>query len=550
MYRNFHFPLTMTDVEGRFSFYADPGEIFAAVVAVPRGYYDTTRTIGGSQPVLIEGMAELVLPPILLRRGVELNGVVVDAAGRPVPAARVGGRSEFAGRPHRPVAAVTDRQGRFRIDGLPPDTTVHLAAARGDATTGAVLSVLATKGTVTLSIGPENAVAILGRVSDPDGRPIAGAAVRVSARKRDENDLPVEQSTVAFDDEGRTVLHTAADGQFRTPRRLRPDMEYRVEVEADGWLHAATEWIQPSDRKLWYPPAIVLRPTSPIRMVEGRVVDRRALPVGGAVVSQSGDGPARTRTETGPDGRFRLPGVYREPAFLFVEGSGLAFEGHRIGAGDEPIELVVRRDGEPAAGPPLRTLPPVRPRGEEKALARRLIGADLTALTGEVTRESNDLARTLPRVDFDRAWELVENDAVARLGLDGFLRQECAFALSATNLEEGMTVVESSKDPSSRTYFYYKTSDTLPKQQRARKLDLLNKALVCARAGTRAGTKLYALGRIGVRLLELGEVELGTQVLREGQRLAEYAAQARGPARTRRGARPGPRRVRRQAGPD
>ena len=75
-------------------------------------------------------------------------------------------------------------------------------------------------------------------------------------------------------------------------------------------------------------------------------------------------------------------------------GGRLAFEGHRIGAGDEAVELKVRRDGEPAAGPPLRTLPPLLPREEEKALARRLIGTDLTLLTGEATRESYPLAHS------------------------------------------------------------------------------------------------------------------------------------------------------------
>ncbi len=80
-----------------------------------------------------------------------------------------------------------------------------------------------------------------------------------------------------------------------------------------------------------------------------------------------------------------------------------------IGAGDEAVELKVRRVGEPAAGPPLHTLPPVLPREEELALARRLIGTDLTVLTGETTRESYPLVGMLPRVDFDRAWDLVEN---------------------------------------------------------------------------------------------------------------------------------------------
>ena len=257
------------------------------------------------------------------------------------------------------------------------------------------MSIPSSKGTIDLTIRPENAVALFGRVKDPAGRPVAGAAVRVSARKRGSRDIPIEWFTVAYDDEGRSVVRTGADGQFRTPKRLRPDLEYHVDVEADGYSPAGTEWVQPGDRKLWYLPALTLQPATTTRTVAGRVVDSQGRPIAGAVVFQSGDGPARTRTTTDTDGRFRLPGIYREPAFLFVEGPGLAFEGHRIGAGDGAVELKVRRVGEPAAGPPLHTLPPVLPREEEKALARRLIGTDLTLLTGQdATLETYPLLRT------------------------------------------------------------------------------------------------------------------------------------------------------------
>ena len=250
---------------------------------------------------------------------------------------------------------------------------------------------------------------------------------------------------------------------------------------------------------------------------------RRRVPVGRRAGADA--------DHTGADGRFRLPGVYREPAFLFVEGDGLAFEGHRIGAGDEAVELKVRRASEPATGPPLHTLPPVLPREEEKALARRLIGTDLTLLTGETTQESYRLAPTLARVDFDRAWDLVGEPGGGQSVHERNVAPACADALSATSLEEAVSVAEALKAPSSRLWFYCRASDALPKTDRARKLDLLNKALVHARAEPRPGDKLLALGRVGIRLLELGETERGTQVLREGQRLADSLpklARARG----------------------
>jgi len=238
-------------------------------------------------------------------------------------------------------------------------------------------------------------------------------------------------------------------------------------------------------------------------------------------VFQAGDGPARTRTTTGADGRFRLPGVYREPAFLFVEGDGLAFEGHRIGAGAQPVELKVRRDGDPP-GPPLHTLPSVLPREEETALARRLIVTDLSPLTGnEITNETVLLIRVLPRVDLERALQLAENKAVPDPDFNEQLRLECARSLIEGDLDEAATIAETVKVAWLRSQFYREASDTLPKTDRARKLDLLNKALLHARTETDPLHKLAGLGMIGYRLLDLGETERGTQVLREGQRLAD-----------------------------
>jgi len=512
-------PLARSDAEGRFSAYVAPPMVQSYAVDVPRGFYSPSNRVN-SLP-LPGGAAEFTVQPVGVSRGVEVRGRVFDAGGKPVPMAEISGYYDLANGLPWPVHAVTDRAGRFRLDSIPRDTTLHLSARRGGATTAAPESISPAQGEVTLKISPENAVALAGRVKDITGGPLAGAIVRVSARTRGVQQIPIEQFTVAIDDEGRTILRTGADGQFRTPRQLRPDLEYRLEVEVDGYANAATEWVKLDEPRHRYFPAIVLQPIATTRTVAGRVVDARGRPVTGAIVFQSGDGPERTRTTTDADGRFRLPGVYREPAFLFVEGDGLTFEGHRIGSGDEAIELKVLRAGDPP-GPPLRTLPPVLPREEEKALARRLIEADLTPLTGkEATQETLVLVGTLPRVDLTRALELAENHGLPDPYYDELLRLECARSLIVENLEEAAAIAETQKEPRLRSEFYREASDAVPKSDRARKLELLDKALLNARAEPNPGYKLDELGMIGYRLLDLGETERGTQVLREGQRLAD-----------------------------
>ena len=356
-------PLARSDAEGRFSAYVAPGMVFAVSRRACPAAITTARTTSTSQRCP-RGRRSSRWSRSGWAGASSCEGASSTRRESPCRRRSVSGHyglpgGAFGGASARSPTA----EGRFRITGLPPDTTVHLSAARGEATTAAPESIPSSKGTITLTIGPENAVALFGRVKDPAGRPLAGAAVRVSARKRGSRDIPIERFTVSFDDEGRTILRTGADGQFRTPRQLRPDLEYHVEVEADGYAPAGTEWIKPGDRKLWYLPALVLQPTATTRTVAGRVVDAQGRPIAGAAVFQSGDGPAPTRATTGADGRFRLPGVYREPAFLFVEGDGLAFEGHRIGTGDEAVELKVRRSrragrrpaaAHPAAGPAAR----------------------------------------------------------------------------------------------------------------------------------------------------------------------------------------------------
>lgn len=154
---------------------------------------------------------------------------------------------------------------------------------------------------------------------------------------------------------------------------------------------------------------MVLQPIAPTRTVTGRVVDLQGHPVSGAVVLQSGDGPAPTRSVTDASGRFRLTGVYGEPAFLFVDGDGLRFDGHPTQPQDNPIELLARHVGDPV-GPPFHTLPPVLPRDQEKALARRMIQTDLATL---LTRKDNPnetmlLIRILAPLDRVRARRLAE----------------------------------------------------------------------------------------------------------------------------------------------
>ena len=105
--------------------------------------------------------------------------------------------------------------------------------------------------------------------------------------------------------------------------------------------------------------------------LNGRVADRQGHPVAGAVVFQSGDGPRRTQTTTDEQGRFRLDGVARRPAFVFAQKAGFRFHGQIVGEAADPITMtLMRAEEKPEA---MRTRPSPTPHEEELALARRAI---------------------------------------------------------------------------------------------------------------------------------------------------------------------------------
>jgi hypothetical protein len=510
----------LTDAEGRFMTFGLPATLSPFVGLTPRGYYNPDFFLDNQ--IVPEGSESFTLKPLELARGQTLRGVVVDSDGKPAAGADVSGFWLRPARGYETVGAVADRAGRFTIEGIAAETRVQLAAMLGTAVTKAPESAPPGKDPITLRVSPEFAVALEGRAIEPGGRPVPGASVIIESRKRGPENFPVEPvRTVAIDDDGRVAIRTDSDGRFRSPRRLRPDLEYRAEIEADGHVLGRTEWLDLTKAKAPTLPALTLEPVAPTRTVEGGVVDAGGKPVAGVVIFQSGDGPVRTRTTADADGRFRLPGVFREPAFLFVQGAGLRFEGYRVGPETGPVTLTVRRDADPP-GPALKTLSPKLARDEEKALALRLIADDLKRhdpknLDADIYRVTDIIAG----VDPARALEMAEKVSIPDLPEFGDnLRMEIATGLLGESDEEAAAIVESIKKASVRSNFYRTASDAVPASDRRRKVEMLDKALLHTRAETDPSARVEELGLIGYRLLDLGETDRGTKVLQEGQRLA------------------------------
>ena len=391
------FDTTITDDQGRFSQLVLPGDVSISTSKVPRPYVNTPAT--GWRTVNVPKEVR----PLCRRadradpRGAALRGVALDESGKPAAGASVRGAWQMTEEGRGGVyasGATADADGRFALEDIAPDVDVKVSAQSGDlATTEPVAARAGQKEDLTLRLVRSNTGAVRGRVVGPDGRPIAGALVTVQYWRQNS---PNSHSGGFVTFKGTNEIRTTDDGTFRTPRELLRADEYAVEARSDGFIAGRTDWIRLEPGDVTATPDIALMKATTLCAVAGRVVDRRGAPIVAADVLQSGDGPSPTRARTDAQGRFQLRGVVDAAAFLFAEKSGHRFAGRMIGAGGEPVELVLdRSDERPRA---LRKAAAwLVPRAEERTIARKLLEPAIAATRGPDLRScGNKRSRRWP----------------------------------------------------------------------------------------------------------------------------------------------------------
>jgi hypothetical protein len=267
---------------------------------------------------------------------------------------------------------------------------------------------------------------------------------------------------------------------------------------------------------------IPLESPPPTRTVAGRVVDRSGKPVDGASVFQSGDSPARTETHTGADGRFRLNGIVARPTFLFARKPGYRFAGVAIAADANDVTVAIhRRDDPPRVT--RKTLSPPLPRTEELALARRLVDpyAALVLKQGG-NPEKVPTLEVLARIEPERVLELVQKKVFNIPFLDNMIGLRVATGMMVENVDDALAVLEGLDDPGAKAMGYLKAAKALGTPNRARALEVLDLALLNARAAKEPeGINLLLTGQVAEQLLDLGEAERGRTLLRAGEATAK-----------------------------
>jgi beta-lactamase regulating signal transducer with metallopeptidase domain len=227
-----------------------------------------------------------------LPKGTTIGGVVINEDGRPIAGAKVGvqcqGHQNDKQRVFTSVslaggddARVTDTHGRWTLDNVPegeegevllsfihPDYVSDLTWGGLQGIQNVTLqSLRQQKATIVMSRG----ITITGSVTDPDGKPVAGAGVVWG-------DDPY--ATTGSHQEHRQQVHTDAKGAYRLPPL--PPLALTVTVIAKGWApdlrHVA---ITPEDHKVDFQ-------LKPGRTLQIRFVDESGKPIPGVFVQIHG----------------------------------------------------------------------------------------------------------------------------------------------------------------------------------------------------------------------------------------------------------------------
>ena len=510
-----------TDDKGRYTFRALPGEVRIGHFIYPKTYVevpvrqnwqDFTVPPGPKLIELATREAIPAAPPLRVR--------VVDETGRPVPGASaeavwsftLGGLTGGGGR----YSERADERGEFIIEGLGPGSDVAITARAGGRRNETPAKALAgQEGPATVAIVPMPTVAVAGRLVGPGGVPVAGVPVKVQVRF-EQNNRPGFPEQPRF--EGNPAIVTAADGTFRTPQELdRKPSEYRVEVEAPGYLPARTGWVPLGESDVVTLPDLALRRSRRFRVVSGRVVDREGRPLPHASVMQAGDAPSWSSTRTDGSGRFVLRGFVEGEALVFAEAPGFRFGGAVAGPATEGVEIRLGVEDEPPLSIPRALRSPLT-RPEERALGRELLAPVLPqARAGSLGIEGRRVLPALARVDPSRVLSMIESRAVEPAGL----LAPVALWLFEDDPAGAIAAIEDDLDPASRAACWLALEGFRPPADRPTREKLLDRALIDARQAANSETRLRLLGQVADRWLDLGAFDRAAPILREGRAIVE-----------------------------
>ena len=439
------------------------------------------------------------------RDGTPMVGVKVTPRRFSVPNVRGGKLDTLPGIFAERIAQVTDADGKVTFTAFPRKLSMSQVIVSASGLGSQV--VLATDGVTgtaeRLDLTLEPAGALAGRVTRNDGKSPEGLIVRVASGNSGD--------PVAFDG---GPIRVGADGTYRTPPSLLHETRYRVVIRDDELGEVSSDLIDaPGAGKIATVPALVFEA---LHQVSGRVVDRQGKPITGAEVIQAGHGPVRTTAATNVNGRFNLGGFRSGPALIAAHAEGFRYGGRIVADGENQIVLT-RLSEKPER--PMPTLPRVLAAEEARALTHRLLDSYLAEAIA--AKEESAISQSLHSlVPIDPAMALAWLNQLS-VRNDRSVRGEVVSWIALTDLDEAIVVAQAFREPGDRARALVSVVDSLPNDQKAQRMAVLEKALIEARAAANPDDRMLQLGEVGERLCEIGENEKAKPLFTEGHAVAK-----------------------------
>ena len=311
------------DDSGRFEATAGADGRFE-VPDLPAGTFELTARGPGYAPITVPGLtvpqgagstAGIDLGTVVLVRGVALEGYVADPQGRPVEGARISvaqaGAEPRFGPPTEDGPAdmppvITAADGFFRVEDRRAGETLDVEARRAGYGPGSAPGVqVPSAEPLRIVLRPSSAVE--GRTVDPDGKPVAGAAVAINPA----GPTAMGRGYVMVSTATMKETRSGDDGSFRI-EDVSPGT-WELKAAAAGHLSVEMSSLEVRSAQDLTGVEVVLAPGA---VVEGRVLSPGSRPVAGAEVEPVEPrvmGPRillrPTRAVTDGDGYYRLDGV-------------------------------------------------------------------------------------------------------------------------------------------------------------------------------------------------------------------------------------------------
>jgi protocatechuate 3,4-dioxygenase beta subunit len=382
-----------TEADGGYSIRLPAGEYYLMSVGAEGYLYEDRMRPDALPQVVVRDGETVEAPAIQLTRALSLTIRVQGPDGQPVAGINVAAARHLPGIRD----GVTDADGILRMQNVRPGETVEFRA-RNEAGT------LQGDGRITPTAGKDNELVItltageparvVGRVTDTDGNPVAGAQVTYGVPL---GGGPFLASPLAT---------TGPDGTFEIAGRM-PAEQVFLNVSADGYGRAQAGRFSLAAGETHDVGVLVVAKAD--KELAGRVVDRNGQPLPGVEVFAIGRQSQQQMVATDKEGAFRLRNLVAEEITLIV----------RVGKGGAPEDQVQERARAGAADVVIRApYPPalneLARRGDVRGVKELLAaGADVAA-RDEQGRTPLHLAAEGGHADVVRALLEVKADVNAR----------------------------------------------------------------------------------------------------------------------------------------